>query len=186
MGKLKPLIFTGQVDFNNRITGKKLSLLEISYQQIVDKKSTPHSGKVNAKLTPKEPQIIRQGTAKTSLSLTAKHIELGHVQSGFPPNQSTGATKCGNTVIRKKDIRKAINSDITPVNNSNNKEMDDYENGVISPVDFQDVKHERPEDQSVDEWLQNWEVAFTPEEFQRVMNAGNKNSFDHRSLDKAS
>lgn len=186
MGKLKPLIFTGQVDFNNRITGKKLSLLEISYQQIVDKKSNPLSGKVNANLTAKEQLRFRQGTAKTSLSLTAKHIELDHIQPGFPPNQSTGASKCGNTVIRKKDIRKAISSDITPVNNSNNKEVGGYENGVISPVDFQDVKHDRPEDQSVDEWLQNWEVAFTAEEFQRVMNAGNKNAFDNCSLDKAS
>jgi len=42
----------------------------------------------------------------------------------------------------------------------------------------------------VDEWLQNWENTFTPEEFQEVMNAGNKNTFDNRSqnnlLDKAS
>jgi hypothetical protein len=186
MGKLKPLIFTGQVDFNNRITGKKLSLLEISYQQIVDKNSIPLSGKVNANLTAKEPLRFRQGTAMTSLSLTAKHIELDHIQPNFPPNQSTGASKCGNTVIRKKVIREAINSDITPVNNSNNKEIDDYENGVISPVDFQNVKHKRPEDQTVDEWLQNWENAFTPDEFQRVMSAGNKNTFDHCSLDKAS
>lgn len=186
MGKLKSLIFTGQVDFNNRITGKKLSLLEISYQQIVDKKSIALSGKINANLTAKEPLIFRQGTAKTSLSFTAKDIDLGHTYIELAPNQSKGASKCGNTVIRKKDIREAINSDITPTNNSNNKEIDDYENGVIPPVDFQDVKHERPENQTVDEWLQNWENAFTPEEFQRVMSAGKKSAFDNCSLDKAS
>jgi hypothetical protein len=64
MGKLKPLIFTGKIDFNNRITSKKISLLEVSYQQIVDIKSLSLSGKVNANLTAKEPLIFRQATAK--------------------------------------------------------------------------------------------------------------------------
>jgi hypothetical protein len=186
MGKLKSLTFTGNVDFNNRITDKKLSILEVSYQQIVDKKSILLSGKINTNLTAKEPLRLRQGTAKTSLSFTAKHIELDHIQPTFPPNQSTGASKYGNTVIRKEVIREAISSDITPVNNENSKEIDDYENGEISPVDFQDVKHKRPEDQTVDEWLSNWENSFTPEEFQKVMSAGNKNAVDNCTLDKAS
>jgi len=42
----------------------------------------------------------------------------------------------------------------------------------------------------VDEWLQDWGNAFTPEEFQKVMNAGTKNIFEHHSqnnsFDKAS
>lgn len=74
IGKLKPLIFTSQVDFKNRITNKKSPLLEVSYQQIVDKNNISLSGKINANLTAKEPLIFRQGTAKSSLSFTAKDI----------------------------------------------------------------------------------------------------------------
>jgi len=69
MGKLKPLIFTGQVDFNNRISDKKIQLLNVDYQQILLKNGLILSGKINANLTAKEPLIFRQGTAKTSLSI---------------------------------------------------------------------------------------------------------------------
>jgi len=162
MGKLKPLVFTGKVDFNNRIKGKKIYLLDVSYQQILTKSNIPLSGKNQTNLTAKEPLRFRQGTAKTSLSFTAKDIELDHASIDVAQNQSTCASKYGNTVIRKEVISKGDSSDITPINNSNIKQIDENINGEIS-------KNKRPEEQTADEWLSDWESSFTPEDFKEAM-----------------
>jgi hypothetical protein len=152
MGKLKSLIFTGQVDFNNRITNKIVSLLEISYQQILSNSSLILSGQKNSNLTAKEPLIVRQGTAKKPLSITAKDIELEYTSIGLAPNQSACLSSRGNTVIRKKVIRKGISSDITPVNTLNNKEIEMNIFGA-------NLQKKQPEEQTTDEWLADWENA---------------------------
>lgn len=162
MGKLKPLVFTGKVDFNNRVAGKKISLLDVSYQQILTKSNTTLSGKNQTNLTAKEPLRFRQGTAKTSLSFTAKDIELDHASIDVAPNQSTCAAKYGNTVIRKEVISKGVSTDITPINNTIHKEIEENLNRAIS-------QKTQPEDTSTDEWLADWESSFSPDEFKEVM-----------------
>jgi hypothetical protein len=152
MGKLKPLLFTGEVDFNNRITNKIVSLLEVSYQQILSNSNLILSGQKNSNLTAKEPLTFRQGTAKEPLSFTAKDVELSHTHNGLAPNQSACLSKCGNTVIRKEVIRKGISSDITPVNTLNNKEIEINIFGA-------NLQKKQPEEQTTDEWLADWENA---------------------------
>lgn len=153
MGKLKPLIFTGKVDLNNRIAGKKLLLLEASYQNILAKSNLTLSGNINTNLNAKEPLIFRQETAKKPLSFTAKDIELGHAVNELAPNQSTCPSKYGYKVIRKEVISKGINTDITPINNSNTKGIDG------NKIEAKSEKNKRPEEQSNDEWLSEWENA---------------------------
>jgi hypothetical protein len=64
MGKLKPLIFTGKVDFKRRIIDKTIPLLEVSNEQILVKSHITLSGKKSSCLTANEPLRFRQGTAK--------------------------------------------------------------------------------------------------------------------------
>jgi len=72
MGKLKPLVFTGNVDFKNRIIDKKVALFEVTYQQILEENHLALNCNKSSNLTAKEPLIFRQGTAKEPLSFTAK------------------------------------------------------------------------------------------------------------------
>jgi len=148
MGKLKPLIFTSQVDFKNRIINKKLPLLEVAYSEILEKESKYPGSKINANITAKKPLIFRQETAKKPLKLIAKDIELDHIHYGLAPNQSTCASKYGNKVIRKELISKGISSDIT----LNSKEIDGNDNRAKTAK-------KTPQEQTVDEWLDEWENA---------------------------
>lgn len=180
MGKLKPLIFTAKVDFNNRIINKAAPILEVSYQQILTKDNLPLSGKKNTNLTAKEPLRFRQETAKEPLSFTAKDIELDHASIGLAPSQSTCASKYGYKVIRKEVISKGVSSDITPTKTLNNIEIDENKIGAK-------FEKNQPQNSDADEWLNDWENSFTPEEFEEVMtDFNNVNNLANHSLDKAS
>ena len=162
IGKLKPLVFTSAIDFKSRITDKKLPLLDICFHEILDKHRIALAGKQNKELTAKQPLIFRQETAKQPLSFPAKDIEQKHTHNGLVANQSTCTSKYGNTVIRKEVLGTGVGLDNTPINNSNNKSVDENINEV-------NLQKKRPEDQTADEWLEDWESAFTPEEFDEVM-----------------
>ena len=162
IGKLKPLVFTSAIDFKSRITDKKLPLLDICFHEILDKHRIALAGKQNKELTAKQPLIFRQETAKQPLSFPAKDIEKKHTHNGLVANQSTCTSKYGNTVIRKEVLGTGVGLDNTPINNSNNKSVDENINEV-------NLQKKRPEDQTADEWLEDWESAFTPEEFDEVM-----------------
>jgi hypothetical protein len=166
MGKLKPLVFTSSIDFKNRITDKKLPLLEVSFHEILDKHRVALAGKQNEELTAKELLIFSQENAKQPLSFTAKDIVVDQKHNGLSPNQNTYSSKCGNTVIRKEVIRTGnspgISSDKLSINTLNSNIVDE---DIFEPM----VKNKRPEDQTTDEWLADWEAAFTPEEFNEVM-----------------
>lgn len=177
MGRLKPLIFTGNVNFNNRISSKIIQLLNISHQQILDKKYLASSSEKNTNPTAKEPLIFCQETAKGPLTFTAKDIELDHATIELASNQSTCSSKYGNTVIRKEVISKGVDSDSIPIKTFNNDEIVENTNLVIS-------QNKRPEDQTVDEWLKDWENAFSPDELEAVMT--DFNNLQSYSIDKAS
>ena len=177
MGRLKPFVFTGNVDFNNRISSKIIQLLSISYQQVLDKNRSPLSSNKCTNSSAKEPLIFRQETAKEPLIFTAKDIELDHAPIELASNQSTCSSKYGNTVIRKEVISKGGDSDNTPINTFNNDEIIENTNLVIS-------QNKRPEDQTVDEWLKDWENAFSPDELEAVMT--DFNNLQSYSIDKAS
>jgi hypothetical protein len=166
MGKLKLLIFTSTIDLNNRITDKTLPLLDVSFQEILDKQSILFSGKTNENLTAKKPLTFRQEPPKPPLSFTAKDISADHNHHGIAPNKSTCNSKYGNTFIRKEVIRTGnspgISSDKLPIKTLNSNIVDE---DIFEPM----VKNKRPEDQTTDEWLADWEAAFTPEEFNEVM-----------------
>jgi hypothetical protein len=85
---------------------------------------------------------------------------------GIAPNKSTCNSKYGNTFIRKEVIRTGnspgISSDKLPIKTLNSNIVDE---DIFEPM----VKNKRPEDQTTDEWLADWEAAFTPEEFNEVM-----------------
>tara|TARA_R110000787_G_scaffold14300_6_gene44190 strand:- start:4044 stop:5015 length:972 start_codon:yes stop_codon:yes gene_type:complete len=162
IGKLKSLVFISSIDFNNRITDKKLPLLELSFHEILNKHRVALASKKNEELTAKQPLIFRQETAKQPLIFPAKDIEQKLTDNGLAANQSTCTSKCGNTVIRKEVLSTGVGLDNTPINNTNNKEVDENINEV-------NLQKKRPEDQTADEWLEDWESAFTPEEFDEVM-----------------
>jgi hypothetical protein len=162
IGKLKSLVFISSIDFNNRITDKKLPLLELSFHEILNKHRVTLASKKNEELTAKQPLIFRQETAKQPLIFPAKDIEQKPTHNGLAENQSTCTSKCGNTVIRKEVLSTGVGLDNTPINNTNNKEVDENINEV-------NLQKKRPEDQTADEWLEDWESAFTPEEFDEVM-----------------
>ena len=162
IGKLKPLVFISSIDFNNRITDKKLPLLELSFHEILNKHRVALAGKQNEELTAKQPLIFRQETAKQPLIFPAKDIEQKLTHNGLAANQSTCTSKCGNTVIRKEVLSTGVGLDNTPIDSVNNKE-------VASNINEVNLQKTRPEDQTVDEWLEDWESAFTPEEFDEVM-----------------
>jgi hypothetical protein len=162
IGKLKPLVFTSAIDFKNRITDKKSPLLELSFHEILNKHRVALAGKQNEELTAKQPLIFRQETANQPLSFPTKDVEQKHTHNGLAANQSTCTSKCGNTVIRKEVLSTGVGLDNTPINNTNNKEADENINEV-------NLQKKRPEEQTVDEWLEDWEAAFTAEEFDEVM-----------------
>jgi len=162
MGKLKPLVFTSAIDFNNRITDKKLPLLDINFHELLDRHRVALTGQQNDELTAKPPLIFRQYTAKQPLSFPAKDIEHKYTHNGLAANQSTCTSKYGNTVIRKEVLSTGVGLDNTPINNTNDKEVDENINEVS-------LQKKRPEEQTVDEWLEDWEAAFTAEEFDEVM-----------------
>jgi hypothetical protein len=162
MGKLKLLTFTSPIDFNNRIKDKKLPLLEVSFQEILDKQSLFFSDKNSKKSTAKLPLKVRQETAKQPLAFTASETEQKHSHSGLASNQSACTSKYGNTVIRKEVLSTRASVDNTTINIINNKK-------VASKQNEENSQKKCPEDQTVDEWLEDWENAFTPEEFAEVM-----------------
>ena len=162
MGKLKPLVFTSAIDFNNRITDKKLPLLDINFHELLDRHRVALTGQQNDELTAKPPLIFRQYTAKQPLSFPAKDIEHKHTHNGLAANQSTCTSKYGNTVIRKEVLSTGVALNNTPINNSNNKSVDEN-------LHEKKLHKKRPEEQTADEWLEDWERAFTPEEFDEVM-----------------
>jgi hypothetical protein len=162
MGKLKLLTFTSPIDFNNRITDKKLPLLEVSFQEILNKQNLFFSDKVSDNTTAKQPLKVRQETAKHPLVFTASETEQKHSLSGLTQNQSTCTSKYGNTVIRKEVLSTGGSGDNTAINIVSNKK-------VASKINEASSQKKRPEDQTVDEWLEDWENAFTPEEFAEVM-----------------
>lgn len=166
MGKLKLLTFTSPIDFNNRITDKKLPLLEVSFQEILNKQSLFFSDKISDNTTAKQPLKVRQETAKQPLTFTASDTEQKHTYIGFTPNQSTCTSKYGNTVIRKEVLSTGVSVDNTTINIVNNKK-------VASKLNEASSQKKRPEEQTVDEWLEDWESAFTPEEFEEVMTVFN-------------
>jgi hypothetical protein len=162
IGKLKPLVFISSIDLNNRITDKKLPLLEVSFHELLDKYRVALAGKQNEELTAKQPLTFRQETAKQPLSFPAKDIQQNHIHNGLAANQSTCTSKCGNTFIRKEVIRKGISPDYLPINTLNSNIVDE---DIFEPI----LKNKRPEEQSVDEWLSDWENSFTHEEWAEVM-----------------
>ena len=162
MGKLKPLVFTSAIDFNNRITDKKLPLLDINFHELLDRHRVALTGQQNDELTAKPPLIFRQYTAKQPLSFPAKDIEHKYTHNGLAANQSTCTSKYGNTVIRKEVLSTGVALNNTPINNSNNKSVDEN-------LHEKKLHKKRPEEQTADEWLEDWERAFTPEEFDEVM-----------------
>ncbi len=152
MGKLKPLIFTGKVDFNNRVSNKVISLLDVSHQQIVSKTSAGIVWEDKAVFPDNLRTVTGQQPDNLRTRIPDKDIELGHTHIGLAPNQSACLSKHGNTVIRKKVIRKGISSDITPVNTLNNK-------GIEINIFGANLQKKQPEEQTTDEWLADWENA---------------------------
>lgn len=162
MGKLKPLVFTSAIDFNNRITDKKLPLLDINFHELLDRHRVALTGQKSDELTAKPPLIYRQYTAKQPLSFPAKDIEHKQTHNGLAANQSTCTSKYGNTVIRKEVLSTGVALNNTPINNSKNKSVDEN-------LHEKNLQKKRPEEQTVNEWLEDWERAFTPEEFVELM-----------------
>ena len=178
MGKLKSLIFTSTIDLKKRITDKKLPLLEVSFQEILEKQSVLFNDEINENLTAKEPLTFRQESARQPLKFTTKDIELEHTHKGLSGNQSTCASKYGNTFISKEVIRKGIRLDISSINALSSKIVDRNNEEPL-------VIKKRPEDQTFDEWPTDWENAFTPEEFKKIMSEPSvPNNFGNHLLAK--
>ncbi|GAA5136801.1 hypothetical protein GCM10025767_16660 [Thalassotalea piscium] len=169
MGKLKQLTFTGEIDSKDRIKDKKLTLLEVTYHEILNKLKKPKNAQVTESLTAKQSLTFHQKTANQPLILTAKSISPEPTSKGLATNKSTCISNHGNKYIRKEVIEEFTNADIST--------LDSYKyNRTETPNNKPLIKNKQPEVQTVDEWLEDWEAAFTSEEFKEVMTEFNKNS----------
>ncbi|MDO6719865.1 hypothetical protein Q4575_10655 [Psychrosphaera sp. 1_MG-2023] len=162
MGKLKSLTFKSEIDSNNRIKDKTLPLLEVNYHEILNKLKQPRNVQLNENKPAKQPLEIHQGTSKKPLSLAAKETELELTSKGLKPNQSACVENHGYKFIRKEVIRQGTNADRSTLNSDklHRAQKSNFEHVA---------KSKRPEDQTVDEWLTDWEAAFTGEEFAELM-----------------
>lgn len=162
MGKLKSLTFTGEIEKNNRIIKTSIRPLNISFQQITSKLHTIGSITKVVSKPDKFHAINQQAPNNGRTSIPDKDSKLAFDINALDLHSSTCTSKCGNTVIRKEVLSTGVGLDNTPINNTNNKEVDENINEV-------NLQKKRPEEQTVDEWLEDWEAAFTAEEFDEVM-----------------
>ena len=162
MGKLKALIFTGEIDIKNRITNKIIPLLEINYQEILAKSSLSINHKNCSNVMAKEPLILRQETAKEPLNFAAKKINTELNSTALERNQSACTSQCGNKVIRKEVISSGVSYDNRLTKTTNNKKVVDSNIIEISG-------NYEPEIINTNKWLTEWENSFTEAELQEVM-----------------
>ena len=150
MGKLKPLLFTGKTDSNGRFLDKNIALVCVDSEQIIQKLTGGLSGK-----TPDNSLTTSRQTPDNSLTrMPDKHFNTDQARKGVQPFPSTGAKKYVLSIQGSK-----VKEGITPVLNSIDK-------GINESVR---AAKKQPEEQTVDEWIADWENAFMPEEFNEVM-----------------
>ena len=137
MGKLKQFYFEPSLKTNNKVNNKIIPLLNISYAQIINNMPN-YSSRTSTIQQPYNDQTSTiQQPYNDRTTLPNKEIVLHRDNKGLQANASTGVTKYGLQYQGSKVIRGEVISASLPIVNS----------------------HKTPQDQTTDEWLNDWEKA---------------------------
>lgn len=160
MGKLKSLIFIGEMEKQKRIIKTSLKPLNISFNQIKSAVFTAISEDKRTAIPNNFQTDYKQRTINSQTRIPDKNFSPAHTSNTLERNTSTCNSKYGNTFIREKEIRNQLTT-------SKTQNIASGDESCIKSSYEHRVEKKRPEDQTVDEWLADWETAFTPEEFQK-------------------